>query len=67
MNHKLQLINNQIACCDKALEKLKSEKSNPFSEAQRELAPFLSLETIDSALFSLDPRFQDAFFPATCE
>lgn len=49
------------------IEKLKSEKSNPFSEAQRELAPFLSLETIDSALFSLDPRFQDAFFPATCE
>ena len=49
------------------MEKLRSEKSNPFSEAQREMAAFFSMETVDSALFSLDPRFQDAFFPATCE
>jgi len=29
MKPELQLINNQIACCDKALEKLKSEKAEP--------------------------------------
>lgn len=49
------------------IDKLRSEKTNPFSEAQRELAPFLTLETVDSALFSLDPRFRDAVFPGSCE
>lgn len=44
------------------IEQLRKGEKNPFDEARRELAELLTLETIDSALFSLDPRHQDEVF-----
>jgi hypothetical protein len=45
------------------MEKLGEKQKNPFLEARREMAEFLLLEHIDSALFSLDPEYQGAYFP----
>ena len=45
------------------MEKLGDKQKNPFMEARREMAEFLLLEHIDSALFSLDPVHQGAYFP----
>lgn len=45
------------------MEKLGEKQKNPFLEARREMAEFMLLEHVDSALFSLDPAFQGAYFP----
>jgi len=44
------------------IEQLQNGDKNPFDEARRELAELLSLDTVDSALLSLDPRHQDEVF-----